>query len=157
MSNNIEVITNLQNQIDDYITNYICKRYLADEYYGTDEGDYQMPRPNWRDDIIGNDPNGWLAGILAETINAGGSGDYNYWTFYIPNYPNAVFTMFICVSETPLNPNTPITPLDDDTPRSDATFCRLYVSHWLGNHLDYLKNKILEYRLERIALENRDE
>jgi len=152
---NTEVIRELQTQIDDYITNYICKRYLADEYYGTDEGDYQMPRPDWRDDIIGNDPEGWLAGILSETINAGGAGHYNYWTFYIPNHPHAQFTMFNCLTQTPLNPNTPITC--DDTPASDNTFCRLYVSHWLGNHLDYLKNKILEYRLERIALENRDE
>ena len=153
---NTDVIRELQNQIDDYITNYLCKRYLADEYYGIDEDDYQMPRPNWRDDIIGNQPDRWLECILAETINAGGIGDYNHWTFYQPTHPEALPTMFNYISLTPSNPNTPIT-YDDTLPRHDASFCRLYISRWLGNNLDYLKNKLLEYRLERIAVENRDE
>jgi hypothetical protein len=156
MSINEDVIRDLQNQIDDYITNYICKRYLADEYYGTDEADEQMPRPNWRDDIIGNNPEDWLNGILAENIDADGRGDYNYWTFHTPNLPNAVYTIFSCVGLAEMHRAQEIiqhyNSLVDNAP-----LCRTYVSYWLENNLDYLKNKILEYRLERIALENGDE
>ena len=143
-----EIRRDLQNQIEDYITNYICKKYLADEYYGIVGGEFQMPRPYWRDDIIGNNPEDWLKGILAETINAGGRGEYNYWTFHLPQSRASISYLMMMV-------NPPLSRVGGRYDGEDLV--KDYVSLWLRRNLDFLKNMILEYRLKCIENDEDEE